>query len=245
MSLSCGRNLYGYAPYPDEIIDGFFRNAVASGLDVMRIFDALNDVDNVKSSVKSIKKYGGMADCAVCYTVDPKYDDVSKAETKKGGFFSGLFGKKEVEAPKHELVFTDAYFVNKAKEMLALGADMITIKDMSGLIPPSRVATNQFMPPSGRSVKSTFGKPIVTAAPVVHAISVSRLSVSIESQPNHASTENFFVNTSDAPVYRFPSCWNSPSYVNATRKKSTGCTSKPKLIIGASVFAPLGIAAPI
>ena len=140
-ALSRGRNLYGYAPYPDEIIDGFFRNAVASGLDVMRIFDALNDVDNVKSSVKSIKKYGGMADCAVCYTVDPKYDDVSKAETKKGGFFSGLFGKKEVEAPKHELVFTDAYFVNKAKEMLALGADMITIKDMSGLIPPSRVAT--------------------------------------------------------------------------------------------------------
>lgn len=140
-ALSRGRNLYGYAPYPDEIIDGFFRNAVASGLDVMRIFDALNDVDNVKSSVKSIKKYGGMADCAVCYTVDPKYDDVSKAETKKGGFFSGLFGKKEVEAPKHELVFTNAYFVNKAKEMLALGADMITIKDMSGLIPPSRVAT--------------------------------------------------------------------------------------------------------
>ena len=115
-ALSRGRNLYGYAPYPDEIIDGFFRNAVKSGLDIMRIFDALNDVNNVKSSVKSIKKYGGMADCAVCYTVDPKYDD------------------------DREPVFTDAYFLNKAQEMLALGADMITIKDMSGLIPPSRVA---------------------------------------------------------------------------------------------------------
>ena len=115
-ALSRGRNLYGYAPYPDEIIDGFFRNAVKSGLDIMRIFDALNDVNNVKSSVKSIKKYGGMADCAVCYTVDPKYDD------------------------NREPVFTDAYFLNKAQEMLALGADMITIKDMSGLIPPSRVA---------------------------------------------------------------------------------------------------------
>ena len=115
-ALSRGRNLYGYAPYPDEIIDGFFRNAVKSGLGIMRIFDALNDVNNVKSSVKSIKKYGGMADCAVCYTVDPKYDD------------------------DRELVFTDAYFLNKAQEMLALGADMITIKDMSGLIPPARVA---------------------------------------------------------------------------------------------------------
>jgi pyruvate/oxaloacetate carboxyltransferase len=137
--------LFGYAPYPDEIIDGFFKNAVASGLDIMRIFDALNDVDNIKASVKYIKKYGGMADCAVCYTVDPKYDEVDEPETekKKKGFLSGLFGKKEEpkKKPAHEPVFTDQYFLNKAKEMLALGADMITIKDMSGLIPPSRVAT--------------------------------------------------------------------------------------------------------
>lgn len=144
-ALSRGRNLFGYAPYPDEIIDGFFKNAVASGLDIMRIFDALNDVDNIKSSVKYIKKYGGMADCAVCYTVDPKYDEVDEPQTekKKTGFLSGLFGKKEKpkKKPAHEPVFTDQYFLNKAKEMLALGADMITIKDMSGLIPPSRVAT--------------------------------------------------------------------------------------------------------
>ncbi len=116
-ALSRGRNLYGYAPYPDEIIDGFFKNAVENGLNIMRIFDALNDVDNIKSSVKYIKKYGGMADCAVCYTIDPKYDD-----------------------PNQKDVFTNEYFLNKAKEMAALGADMITIKDMSGLIPPKRVA---------------------------------------------------------------------------------------------------------
>lgn len=139
-ALSRGRNLYGYAPYPDEIIDGFFKNAVASGLDIMRIFDALNDVDNIKSSIKSIKKYGGMADCAVCYTVDPKYDEEPSPENKKRGLF-GLFAKKkEAEKPARKPIFTDEYFVDKAKEMLALGADMITIKDMSGLIPPSRVA---------------------------------------------------------------------------------------------------------
>lgn len=138
-ALSRGRNLYGYAPYPDEIIDGFFKNAVASGLDIMRIFDALNDIDNIKSSVKYIKKYGGMADCAVCYTVDPKYDDEVKIVEKKG--FLGLFNKKEEVRVKKENVFTDQYFLNKAKEMEALGADMITIKDMSGLIPPSRIAT--------------------------------------------------------------------------------------------------------
>lgn len=144
-ALSRGRNLYGYAPYPDEIIDGFFKNAVASGLDIMRIFDALNDVNNIKSSVKYIKKYGGMADCAVCYTVDPKPEEpvaVAGTEPKKKGLF-GLLGKKEKTAASesiYEPVFTDEYFLNKAKEMLALGADMITIKDMSGLIPPSKVA---------------------------------------------------------------------------------------------------------
>lgn len=137
-ALSRGRNLYGYAPYPDEIIDGFFKNAVANGLNIMRIFDALNDVDNIKSSVKYIKKYGGMADCAVCYTIDPKYEDEVKIVEKKG--FLGLFNKKEEVRIKKENVFTDQYFLKKAKEMLALGADMITIKDMSGLIPPTRTA---------------------------------------------------------------------------------------------------------
>ncbi len=143
-ALSRGRNLYGYAPYPDEIIDGFFKNAVANGLNIMRIFDALNDVDNIKSSVKYIKKYGGIADCAVCYTIDPKFEEPkSEQAPKKKGFFSSLFGK--YEEPKavssYKPIFTDDYFINKAKEMAALGADIITIKDMSGLIPPSRVSS--------------------------------------------------------------------------------------------------------
>jgi len=49
-ALSRGRNLFGYSPYTDEIIDGFCRNSIRSGLGIMRIFDALNDVDNVKSN---------------------------------------------------------------------------------------------------------------------------------------------------------------------------------------------------
>ena len=126
-ALSRGRNLFGYAPYTDEIIDGFSRNAIQSGLGIMRIFDALNDVDNVKSTIKYVKRYGGIADCAVCYTVDPKYPQPT--------FLQKLFGKK---APQP--VFTDEYFLEKATQMVALGADMITIKDMSGLIPPQRIS---------------------------------------------------------------------------------------------------------
>lgn len=126
-ALSRGRNLFGYAPYTDEIIEGFCRNAIDSGLGIMRIFDALNDVNNVKSTIKYVKKYGGIADCAVCYTIDPKYPPLS--------FFDKLKGKKN-PAP----VFTNEYFLDKAKQMAALGADMVTIKDMSGLIQPSRIA---------------------------------------------------------------------------------------------------------
>ena len=126
-ALSRGRNLFGYAPYTDEIIEGFCRNSIESGLGIMRIFDCLNDVENVKSTIKYVKKYGGIADCAVCYTVDPKYPELS--------FFQKLMGKKN-PAP----VFTDEYFVSKAKVLADLGADMITIKDMSGLIPPQRVS---------------------------------------------------------------------------------------------------------
>ena len=126
-ALSRGRNLFGYAPYTDEIIEGFCKNSIESGLGIMRIFDALNDVNNVKATIKYVKKYGGIADCAVCYTIDPKYPKLSLMDKLKG--------KKNPEP-----VFTDEYFLNKAKEMEALGADMITIKDMSGLINPIRVA---------------------------------------------------------------------------------------------------------
>ena len=143
-ALSRGRNLFGYTPYTDEIIDGFCKNAIQSGLGIMRIFDALNDINNVKSTIKYVKQHGGIADCAVCYTIDPdpeKKEQLVITEPRKG-FLSKLFGKKEqaAEEPAFKPVFTDEYFLNKALELEKLGADMITIKDMSGLIPPMRVA---------------------------------------------------------------------------------------------------------
>jgi pyruvate/oxaloacetate carboxyltransferase len=127
-ALSRGRNLFGYAPYPDEIIDGFCRNSIQSGLGIMRIFDALNDVSNIRSTIRSVKAHGGQADCAVCYTIDPHFTTAERLKAR-------LKGK-----PLPGAVFTDEYFLGKAKEMESLGADIITIKDMSGLIQPSRVA---------------------------------------------------------------------------------------------------------
>ena len=133
-ALSRGRNLFGYVPYPDYVLEGFYKEAIDNGLNVMRIFDALNDIDNVKESIKMINRLGGIADGAVCYTVDPK----DETPAQKPGFFARLFGKKPEEPKK---IFTDEYFVNKAVEMERLGAKIITLKDMAGLVNPLRAAS--------------------------------------------------------------------------------------------------------
>ena len=116
-ALSRGRNLFGYVPYPESVLEGFYSEAIKNGLNIMRIFDALNDIDNIKSSIKMINELGGIADTAVCYTIDPK-------------------GTSE-----EDKIFTDEYFVNLALEMEKLGAKMITLKDMAGLVNPSRIYT--------------------------------------------------------------------------------------------------------
>ena len=133
-ALSRGRNLFGYVPYPDSVLKGFYQEAIKNGLNVMRIFDALNDIDNVKESIRLINELGGIADGAVCYTVDPK----EEKPAEKGGFLKKLFGSKPAEPEK---IFTDDYFVEKAKAMEALGAKIITLKDMAGLVNPLRAAS--------------------------------------------------------------------------------------------------------
>jgi len=125
-ALSRGRNLFGYNPYPEDVIEGFNRNAIKSGIDIMRIFDALNDVNNIRSSIKYVKENGGIADCTVCFTVDPKF---STKERVKALLHGKLLPSK---------IFTKEYFIDLAKEMEKMGADMITIKDMAGLIPPGK-----------------------------------------------------------------------------------------------------------
>lgn len=125
-ALSRGRNLFGYNPYPEEVIEGFNRYAVKSGIDIMRIFDALNDVNNIKSTIGYVKKNGGIADCTVCYTVDPKFTAKQK--------INALLHFKTLP---HD-IFTIDYFVNKAKQLEEMGADMISVKDMAGLIPPNK-----------------------------------------------------------------------------------------------------------
>jgi pyruvate carboxylase subunit B len=128
-ALSRGRNLFGYSPYPDSVIQGFCSNAVRSGVDIMRIFDALNDPANMEASIRFVKEAGGMADCAICYTTDPPF-------SRGRRFTAALRGK-----PLPRAIFTDRYFAEKGRAFAALGADMISIKDMAGLIEPERAYT--------------------------------------------------------------------------------------------------------
>lgn len=66
-----GQNLLGYRHYADDIVDKFIEKAIVNGIDVLRVFDALNDPRNMEASMKAIKKYGGHAQLTICYTISP------------------------------------------------------------------------------------------------------------------------------------------------------------------------------
>ncbi len=73
-ALSRGQNLFGYDPYPDDIVRDFNREAVQSGVGIMRIFDALNYIPNFKAALEGTREAGGVFDAAICYTTGAPYD---------------------------------------------------------------------------------------------------------------------------------------------------------------------------
>ncbi len=99
-----GQNILGYKHYADDVVDYFVKKSIDNGIDIIRTFDALNDLRNMETAVKATKKYGGTAEVAMSYTTSP--------------------------------VHTEEYFVKLAKDIEAMGADMICIKDMAGLLLP-------------------------------------------------------------------------------------------------------------
>lgn len=69
--LSRGQNLLGYKNYPDDIVEKFLKNAIYEGIDIVRIFDALNDFRNLRKSIEVIKEEGANCQCAISYTTSP------------------------------------------------------------------------------------------------------------------------------------------------------------------------------
>jgi pyruvate carboxylase subunit B len=105
-----GQNLVGYRNYADDVVTTFVHHAAEVGIDVFRVFDALNDERNFETSLKAIKECGKHAQLALSYSL---------TEPKLGG-----------------PVYNIDYYVNKAKILEEMGADSLCIKDMAGLISP-------------------------------------------------------------------------------------------------------------
>lgn len=70
-----GQNLLGYRHYADDVVDSFCGKSVENGIDIVRIFDALNDVRNMEAAMKSVKKHGGTVEAALSYTTSPVHDE--------------------------------------------------------------------------------------------------------------------------------------------------------------------------
>ncbi len=70
-----GQNILGYRNYPDDVLDKFVKKSIENGIDVVRIFDALNDTRNLQQAMKSVKEYGGLCEPAMSYTISPIHDE--------------------------------------------------------------------------------------------------------------------------------------------------------------------------
>jgi pyruvate carboxylase len=110
-----GRNTVGYTPYPTEVTDAFVAEAAATGVDIFRIFDALNDVEQMAPAIEAVRRTGtAVAEVALCYTgdlLDPAED-----------------------------LYTLDYYLELAQQCVDAGAHVLAIKDMAGLLRPAAAA---------------------------------------------------------------------------------------------------------
>ena len=105
-----GSNGVGYTSYPDNVVEYFIDKAADAGMDLFRVFDSLNWVENMKVSFDRVLKTGAILEATICYTGDLTAD--------------------------HEVTYTLDYYVNMARQLKAAGAHFIAIKDMAGLLKP-------------------------------------------------------------------------------------------------------------
>ncbi len=121
-------NAVGYKNYPDNVVRHFIAQASAGGIDVFRVFDCLNWVDNMKVTIEAVRATGRLCEAAICYTGNLQNPRETKYDLK--------------------------YYVGMAKELKALGAHVIAIKDMAGLCRPHAAAVLT------RALKEEIGLPV-------------------------------------------------------------------------------------
>jgi pyruvate carboxylase len=107
-----GRNTVGYTPYPTEVTDAFVAEAAGAGIDIFRIFDALNDVEQMRPAIDAVRAAGvPVAEVALCYTGDL----LDPAEN----------------------LYTLDYYLRLAEQVVDAGAHVLAVKDMAGLLRPA------------------------------------------------------------------------------------------------------------
>ncbi len=111
-----GRNTVGYTPYPEAVSTAFVAEATRTGLDIFRIFDALNDVEQMRPAIDAVRETGtAVAEVALCYTAD-------------------------LSDPAEKLYTLD-YYLRLAEQIVDAGAHVLAIKDMAGLLRAPAAAT--------------------------------------------------------------------------------------------------------
>jgi len=106
-----GRNTVGYTPYPDEVAHAFVEEAAATGVDIFRIFDSLNDVNQMRPAIDAVRETGtAIAETALCYTANLADPD--------------------------EHLYTLDYYLRLADSLVEAGAHILAVKDMAGLLRP-------------------------------------------------------------------------------------------------------------
>eukprot|EP00440_Ansanella_granifera_P019967 gb/GFBE01021697.1/.p1 GENE.gb/GFBE01021697.1/~~gb/GFBE01021697.1/.p1 ORF type:complete len:1330 (+),score=334.12 gb/GFBE01021697.1/:1-3990(+) len=109
-----GANAVGYTSYPDNVVEEFVRLACKNGMDIFRIFDCFNDVEQMRVAIDAVRRHDKVANVALCFT---------------GDFLSN-----------EERIYTLDYYTNLAEKCVESGAHMLTIKDMAGLLRPGHAA---------------------------------------------------------------------------------------------------------
>ncbi|AMC00034.1 pyruvate carboxylase [Aerococcus urinaehominis] len=176
-----GSNGVGYTAYPDNVLEAFIQEASQSGIDIFRIFDSLNWTEQMKRPMQYAKDAGKIVEAAMCYTGD-------------------------ILDPSR-LKYSIQYYVDLAKELQDLGADIIAIKDMAGLLKPQAAYAliselkDQVDLPIHLHTHDTAGNGIMTYAEASRAgvdivdVATSALSSST-SQPSMTS---FYYALEDSP----------------------------------------------
>src|SRR5690606_623681 len=111
-----GRNTVGYTPYPPKVTSAFIEEAAEVGIDIFRIFDALNDVEQMRPAIEAVRQTGTtVAEVALCYSGD-------------------------LSDPGEDLYTLD-YYLRLAEKIVEAGAHILAIKDMAGLLRPPAART--------------------------------------------------------------------------------------------------------